>query len=83
HPQGVLTTVGAAEVAGPVLRGIRSMTSALAVLVNGEPGFVAWGAKGKVLGLVACTVVDGRIVELLSVNDRKLLDAMNLPARPE
>ncbi|MFC7041072.1 sigma factor-like helix-turn-helix DNA-binding protein, partial [Nonomuraea rubra] len=83
HPQGVMTTVGAAEVAGPVLRGIRSMTSALAVLVNGEPGFVVWGAKGKVLGVVGCTVVDGRIVELLTVSDRKLLDAMNLPARPE
>ena len=48
HPQGVMTTVGAAEVAGPILRGIRSMTSVLPVRVNGEPGFVAWGAKGKV-----------------------------------
>ncbi|WP_342779219.1 hypothetical protein [Nonomuraea turkmeniaca] len=83
HPQGVLTTVGAAEVAGPILRGIKSMTSALAVLVNGEPGFVAWGANGKVLGVVACTVVDGRIVELLTVSDRKRLDTMGLPARPE
>ncbi|MFC7619875.1 sigma-70 family RNA polymerase sigma factor [Microlunatus sp. GCM10028923] len=83
HPQGVLTTVGAAEVAGPILRGIRSMTSALPVLVNGEPGFVAWGARGKVLGVVACTVVDGRIVEILTVSDRKRLDTMDLPARPE
>ncbi|XVV06027.1 sigma-70 family RNA polymerase sigma factor [Actinosynnema sp. CA-248983] len=83
HPQGVLTTVGAAEVAGPILRGIRSMTAALSVLVNGEPGFVAWGARGKVLGVVACTVVDGRIVEILTVSDRKRLNAMGLPARPE
>lgn len=83
HPRGVVTTVGAAEVAGPILRGSRSMTSALAVLVNGEPGFVAWGAKGEVLGVVACTVVDGRIVEILTVSDRKRLDTMGLPARPE
>ncbi|MEV4067172.1 sigma-70 family RNA polymerase sigma factor [Nonomuraea dietziae] len=83
HPQGVTTTVGAAEVAGPILRGIRSMTSALAVLVNGEPGFVAWGANGKVLGVVGCTVAGGRIVELLTLSDRKRLDSMNLPARPE
>jgi RNA polymerase sigma-70 factor (ECF subfamily) len=83
HPHGVMTTVGAAEVAGPILRGIRSMTSVLPVRVNGEPGFVAWGAKGKTLGLVACTVVDGRIVELLTVSDRKRLDTMDLPARPE
>jgi RNA polymerase sigma-70 factor (ECF subfamily) len=83
HPRGVTTTVGAAEVAGPVLRGIRSMTSVLAVLVNGEPGFVAWGANGKVLGVVAFTVVDGRIVEILTVSDRKRLDTMGLPERPQ
>ncbi|OKK02588.1 RNA polymerase subunit sigma-70 [Streptomyces sp. CB03234] len=83
HPQGVMTRAGAAEVAEPVLRGARSMTSVLPVLVNGVPGFVAWGARGKVLGVVACTVVDGRIVELLTVSDRKRLDAMGLPARPE
>ncbi|MFD0900413.1 sigma-70 family RNA polymerase sigma factor family protein [Actinomadura sediminis] len=82
HPQGVLTTVGAAEVAGPILRGGRSMTSALPVLVDGEPGFVAWGANGKVLGVVACTVVDGRIVEILTVSDRRRLDTMGLPERP-
>jgi RNA polymerase sigma factor (sigma-70 family) len=83
HPQGVMTTVGAAEVAGPVLRGARSMTAVLPVLVNGEPGFVSWGANGKVLGVAACTVIDGRIVELLTVSDRKRLDAMGLPERPE
>ncbi|MGY0538652.1 sigma-70 family RNA polymerase sigma factor [Nocardioides sp. YJ-D4] len=83
HPKGVLTTVGAAEVAEPVLRGARSMTSTLPVRVNGEPGFVAWGAHGKVLGLVVCTVVEGLIVELVTVSDRKRLDAMDLPPRPE
>ncbi len=83
HPQGVMTTVGAAETAGPILRGFRSMTSVLPVLVNDEPGFVAWGANGKVLGVAMCTVVDGRIVELLTVSDRRRLDAMGLPARPE
>jgi RNA polymerase sigma factor (sigma-70 family) len=83
HPQGVLTTVGAAEVAGPIMRGARAITSALAVLINGEPGFVTWGAQGKVLGVVACTVLDGRILEVLTVSDRKRLDTMGLPARPE
>ncbi|PRY60554.1 sigma-70 family RNA polymerase sigma factor [Glycomyces artemisiae] len=83
HPQGVLTTVGAAEAADSVVRGMKSMTSSLAVMLNGEPGFVAWGANGKVLGVAACTVVEGRIVELLTVSDRRRLDAMGLPARPE
>ncbi|NUS73177.1 MAG: sigma-70 family RNA polymerase sigma factor [Corynebacteriales bacterium] len=83
HRRGMLTTVGATEVAGPILRGAKSMTSVLPVLVNGEPGFVAWGSNGKVLGLVVCTVIDGRIVEIVTVSDRKRLDAMGLPARPE
>ena len=52
------------------------------VLVNGEPGIVAWGANGKPLGVLACTVVDGRIVEITSLRDPRQLAAMNLPGRP-
>ncbi|MGY4900896.1 hypothetical protein [Streptomyces sp. 900116325] len=51
-------------------------------LINGEPGVVAWGANGKLLGVMACTVVDGRIVEILSVSDRERLASMGLPAHP-
>jgi RNA polymerase sigma-70 factor (ECF subfamily) len=53
------------------------------VLVNGEPGIVAWGANGKPVGVMACTVVDGRIVEILSMTDPERLAAMDLPGRPE
>jgi RNA polymerase sigma-70 factor (ECF subfamily) len=58
-------------------------TKARPVLVNGEPGIVAWGANGKPLGVMACTVVNGRIVEILSIRDPQRLAAMDLPPRPE
>ncbi|MET8983823.1 hypothetical protein ABZW49_00065 [Nonomuraea wenchangensis] len=53
------------------------------VLVNGEPGIVAWDANGKPAGVMACTVVDGRIVEILSVTDPERLASMDLPGRPD
>lgn len=52
-------------------------------LVNGESGLVAWGPTGKLLGVMACTVADGRIVEILSVSDPERLASMSLPTRPE
>ncbi len=51
----------------------RARTTAQRVLVNGEPGIVAWSAKGRPLGVMACTVVDGRTVQILSVTDPKRL----------
>jgi RNA polymerase sigma factor (sigma-70 family) len=79
---GVVVKLGATEVAIAAQRGARAKATAQRVLVNGEPGIVAWGEKGKPLGVMACTVVDGRIVELLSVTDPKRLAAMDLPGRP-
>jgi len=43
----------------------RARTTGAARLVNGEPGIVAWSAKGRPLGVMACTVVDGRTVQIL------------------
>jgi RNA polymerase sigma-70 factor (ECF subfamily) len=43
---------------------------------------VAWSAKGEPLGIMACTVVDGRIVTILSVRDPGRLAAMELPGPP-
>jgi len=81
--RGVVVRLGAAEVAGRALRGARAGTvTARPALVNGEPGIVAWSTSGKLLGVVACTVVNGRIVEILSVSDPKRLASMGLSARP-
>ena len=66
-----------------VQRGSRHTTAVRPVFVNGEAGVVAWDAGGRLIGVLACTVVDGRIVEIQSVNDPKRLASADLPARPE
>jgi RNA polymerase sigma-70 factor (ECF subfamily) len=81
--RGVVVRLGAAEVAGSAQRGARAAVTARPALVNGESGIVVWGANGKLLGVMACTVVDGRIVEVLSVSDPERLASMGLPARPD
>jgi RNA polymerase sigma-70 factor (ECF subfamily) len=80
--RGLVVRQGAAEVAGRAQRGVRAAVTARPVLVNGEPGVVVWGANGRRLGVMACTVADGRIVEILSVSDPQRLESMNLPAAP-
>ncbi|MGH3486573.1 MAG: sigma-70 family RNA polymerase sigma factor [Actinopolymorphaceae bacterium] len=81
--RGVVVKLGAAEVAGRVQRGSRAAVTAQPALVNGEAGVVAWSANGRPLGVMACTVVDGRIVEILSVNDPERLASIAFPAPPE
>jgi RNA polymerase sigma factor (sigma-70 family) len=78
----VIRRLDPAQVIATVRRGVRAVVAARQVVVNGEPGIVAWGADGRLLGLVAVTVVDGRIVEILSVSDPERLTAMDLPAPP-
>lgn len=79
---GVSVKLGATEVATLAQRRARADATAYPVLVNGEPGIVAWSAKGEPLGIMACTVVDGRIVTILSVRDPGRLAAMELPGSP-
>jgi RNA polymerase sigma factor (sigma-70 family) len=81
--RGVVVRLGATEVAGSAQRGARAGVTARPALVNGESGIVAWRANGKPLGVMACTVVDGRIVEILSVSDPERLASMGLPAGPD
>lgn len=82
-PRGVVLRTGAAVVAGRAQRGARAALTSRPALVNGEPGVVVWSANGKLLGVMACTVADGRIVEILSVSDPERLAAMGLAARPD
>lgn len=82
-PRGVVVRTGAAEVARRVQRGARAVATARRALVNGRPGVVVWNAHGKVLGVIACTVADGRIVEIITVNDPERLSSMGLAARPD
>ena len=80
---GVVVQLGATEVAAKARRGAYAKASVQPVLVNGEPGIVAWAANGKPLGVLTCKVVDGRIVELTSLRDPRQLAAMDLPGRPD
>jgi RNA polymerase sigma-70 factor (ECF subfamily) len=80
---GVVMGLGAAEAASRVQRAARAAVTARPVLVNGEPGVVVWAANGKPVGVMACTVTDGRIVEILSVTDGERLAAMDLPRPSE
>ncbi|HVV10591.1 sigma-70 family RNA polymerase sigma factor [Amycolatopsis sp.] len=83
YARGVVTRQGAAEVAERAQHGARAAVTVRAAVVNGEPGFATWGPSGKLMGVMACTVVDGRIVEIHSVTDPERLAKMGAPATAE
>ncbi|MFI7453071.1 sigma-70 family RNA polymerase sigma factor [Nonomuraea sp. NPDC049714] len=80
--RGVVVRLGATEVAGKARHAMHARATTRPVLVNGEPGIVAWNASGRPASVMACTVVDGRITEILSVTDPGRLAEMDLPGRP-
>lgn len=80
--RGVMVKHGAAEAAAKIKQATGANVTAHRVLVNGEPGVLVWGANGKPQAVMACTVVDGRIVEILALIDPKRLATLSLPARP-
>jgi RNA polymerase sigma-70 factor (ECF subfamily) len=77
--RGVITKHGADEVASTALRGRRTRTTARRVLVNGEPGIAVWDAHGRPRAVMACTVDDGRIVDMVSIIDAHRLAEMDIP----
>ncbi|MGC7096828.1 sigma-70 family RNA polymerase sigma factor [Amycolatopsis lurida] len=79
--RGMVVKRGAAEIAARAQRGVRAAVITVAALVDGEPGIVAWGPTGKLLGVVSYTITDGRITEIRSVSDPERLAAMGLPAQ--
>ncbi|GGE84737.1 sigma-70 family RNA polymerase sigma factor [Mycetocola zhadangensis] len=79
---GVDVITGATEVAATAQRRARATGRAHPVLVNGMPGIVAWTATGKPVGVLACTVVAGRIVQIVSSRDPQRLARMDLPGSP-
>ncbi|KXP05070.1 sigma-70 family RNA polymerase sigma factor [Tsukamurella pseudospumae] len=77
--RGRVVSVGADEVLSLARRGSGADIVARRVSVNGEPGILVWSRSGRPLALMACTVVDGRIVELDSIVDSRRLAGMDLP----
>ncbi|ORM26823.1 sigma-70 family RNA polymerase sigma factor [Williamsia sp. 1135] len=81
-PRGVVTKQGAAAVIGAISDGLRADVVAQRVLVNGEPGILVWGPKGKPVSVMACNVVDGRLADVVALLDPTRLAAMDLPEPP-
>ena len=79
--QGSTTTIGANEVLALVRRADPGRVEARRVSVNGEPGILVWGPTGRPIGLMACTVDNGRIVGIDSIVDSVRLARMSLPDR--
>ncbi|MGW6276006.1 sigma-70 family RNA polymerase sigma factor [Kribbella sp. NPDC055071] len=74
---GLVVQQGAEEVAARVQRGARAAVDVRAAVVNGLPGVATYGASGRLVGVMACTIVDGRIVAVESVSDPDRLIAMD------
>ncbi|WP_205471364.1 sigma-70 family RNA polymerase sigma factor [Nocardioides sp. SYSU D00038] len=80
-PRGTTISTGPDGIVDAVRRGQRSRHTARRVLVNGEPGILASTEAGRPVGLMACTVVDGRIAGIVSIVDPRRLAELDLPAR--
>jgi RNA polymerase sigma-70 factor (ECF subfamily) len=78
-PRGTTVRLGATEVATRVQRGANANLTTRRVLVNGNPGVIAWTATGKPLSVMSCTVTNGRITDILSITDPTHLATLNLP----
>ncbi|BBZ02618.1 DNA-directed RNA polymerase sigma-70 factor [Mycolicibacterium chitae] len=78
-PRGVVVKLGATEVVAAAERGVRAAGIARRVLVNGNPGILSWSRSGKPLGLMSCTVRDGKIVDVVALLDPARLATMDLP----
>lgn len=76
--RGVVVRSGATDVATRVQRGARAVGTLRPALVGGKPGLVTWDKRGRLGGVMACTVVDGRIVAIDSVSDPRRLAALGV-----
>ncbi|MGU3502063.1 sigma-70 family RNA polymerase sigma factor [Mycobacterium sp. C31M] len=80
--RGMTVGTGAGPVVDAIRRGQGARVTAQRVVVNGEPGILAWGPTGRPLSLMACTVDHGRLVGILSIVDPTLLAGVTLPEPP-
>ncbi|BBA98952.1 putative RNA polymerase sigma factor [Actinacidiphila reveromycinica] len=81
--RGLVVRHGAGAVADRARLGAHAAVVARPARVDGGTGVMAWRRNGRPHSVMACTVVDGRIVEILSVGDPARLAVMDLPPCPE
>jgi len=81
--RGGIVRHGAATLLEHARRGVAvaDRFDARSVRVDDRPGLVVWRPDGAPFLVMACTVVDDRIVEIESVTDPARLEAMHLPRR--
>ncbi|GLY07013.1 MULTISPECIES: sigma-70 family RNA polymerase sigma factor [Actinoplanes] len=80
--RAVTVRTGSAEVVRAVERGGRTGFRARRVLVDGQAGILAWNPAGQPVGLMRCTVENGRMTRITSLTDRSRLAALELPPPP-
>ncbi|MFC7546731.1 sigma-70 family RNA polymerase sigma factor [Plantactinospora sp. GCM10030261] len=80
--RGVTVKLGVTEVVAAAERGVRASVVSRRVLVNGMPGVMTWSRSGAPLSVMACTVRDGRIVDVVALVDPRRLATMDLPPCP-
>ncbi|ALG86368.1 sigma-70 family RNA polymerase sigma factor [Gordonia phthalatica] len=81
--RGDVVGAGADQVVDAVRRGHRANAVAARVSVDGRPGIISWSRSGKPLGIMVCSIADGRLVAITSLVDQKRLAQMDLPDAPE
>lgn len=81
--RGATFGTGVDGVVDAVRRGQGSRVVARRVLVNGEPGILAYGPSGKPISVMACIVDQGRLVGIISVVDPARLAQLEIPVLPE
>ena len=79
-PDGMVVVLGATEVASGarIAAGSGGAVRGVAVLVNGLPGFAAFGADGKLISVMAFSVVNGLITRMQGVSDPAKLTSVAL-----
>ncbi len=81
-PDGPVVVIGATKVAANARFGAGGAVTGRPALVDGQLGFVAWGADGNVMSVLRFTVVGERITAIRVVNDPARLAGLDLPAAP-
>ncbi|MEV8372850.1 sigma-70 family RNA polymerase sigma factor [Kribbella sp. NPDC056861] len=80
--RGTTIRLGATEVATKAQHGKNAKLTARNAVVNGNPGLVAWDKSSRIRSVMSCTIVNGRITEMVSVTDPARLAQLDLPAPP-
>ncbi|SOD61635.1 RNA polymerase sigma-70 factor, ECF subfamily [Streptomyces zhaozhouensis] len=77
HDQTV--RLGRTEVAARVGRGARAARALRLARVDGGWGIVAYGARGRAMGVLTCAVSDGTIVAVHTLGDPRRVAALAIP----